>query len=139
MLMRRLFRLPGSLSRDPLIDGWMLEQPADLAAIARQWYDVMRHCGSDVREVLHDNCPTACVGDAAFSYVAVYTAHVNVGFFSGAVLDDPERLLVGTGKYMRHVKLRPGGEVDASALHSLIQAAYVDVKRRIRTEAQGGA
>jgi hypothetical protein len=38
----------------------------------------------------------------------VFTAHVNVGFFRGAELSDPNGLLQGTGKFMRHVKLRPG-------------------------------
>jgi hypothetical protein len=93
----------------------------------------MRQCGSDVREVLHDGQPTACVGDAAFGYVDAFTVHVNVGFFPGAQLEDPAGLLEGTGKYMRHVKLRPGTEVDREALAALIQAAYWRVKTVARS------
>jgi hypothetical protein len=88
----------------------------------------MRECGGDVRELLHDGHPTACVGDAAFGYVNVFTAHVNVGFFLGAQLADPAALLEGTGKKMHHVKLRPGSEVDPTALAALIQAAYSRVR-----------
>ncbi len=40
----------------------------------------MRECGGDVRELMHDGCPTVCVGDAAFAYVNVFKAHMNVGF-----------------------------------------------------------
>ena len=58
-----------------------------------------------MRELLHDGHPTACVADAAFAYVNAFTAHVNVGFFRGAELVDPARMLEGTGRYMRHVKL----------------------------------
>ena len=65
----------------------------------------MRACGDDVRELLHDGHPTACVGSAAFCYVSAFTAHVNVGFFLGAELPDPAGLLEGTGIFMRHVKL----------------------------------
>ena len=90
----------------------------------------MRGCGSDVRELLHDGHPTACVGDAAFGYTYVFRAHVNVGFFRGATLTDPAGLLEGDGKYMRHVKLRPGNAVDASSLQALITAAYLDIKAR---------
>jgi hypothetical protein len=105
-----------------------------LGAIACRWFEVIRQCGSDVRELLHDGCPTACVGDAAFAYVNAYRAHVNVGFFRGAELADPKGLLEGTGKAMRHVKLRLGSEPDASALEQLITAAYADMKDRVRRE-----
>ena len=94
----------------------------------------MRGCGDDVRELLHDGHPTACVGDAAFGYVAAFTAHVNVGFFRGAELADPGGLLQGTGKLMRHVKLRPGESVDAQALAQLIRVAYADMKARDAAE-----
>ena len=106
-------------------------QPGELGAIARHWFDVMRDQGDDVRELLHDGHPTACIGDAAFAYVNAYTAHVNVGFFRGAELADPHRLLGGIGKFMRHVKLRPGEDVDAAALKALIATAYADMKARL--------
>jgi hypothetical protein len=128
--MSKLMRFPSAVPRDPAIDAWMREHPGELGRIARRWFEVMRACGDDVRELLHDGHPTACVGDAAFGYVNVFTAHVNVGFFRGAELVDPHRLLEGTGKFMRHVKLGPGRVVDAEALRALIEAAYADMKRR---------
>jgi hypothetical protein len=102
-----------------------------LGDIARQWFEVMRGCGDEVRELLHDGCPVACLGNAPFGYVNVFTAHVNVGFFRGAALADPAGLLQGTGKFMRHVKLRPGTAANAAALSSLIDAAYSDIKERV--------
>jgi hypothetical protein len=91
----------------------------------------MRECGDDVRELLHDGHPTACIGDAAFGYVNAFAAHVNVGFFLGAHLEDPAGLLEGSGKFMRHVKLRPGAAIDPSALATLIRAAYLRVKSQV--------
>ncbi|MGH9220267.1 MAG: DUF1801 domain-containing protein [Vicinamibacterales bacterium] len=123
-------RFPSSVRRDPSIEAWWREQPDELAAIAQHWFEVMRACGDDVRELLHDDQPTACVGDAAFAYVDAFTAHVNVGFFLGAEIADPKGLLEGTGKFMRHVKLRPDRDVDAAALTTLIETAYADMKRR---------
>jgi len=92
---------------------------------------VMRKCGDEVRELLHDGCPVACLGDAPFGYVNVFKSHVNVGFFQGAALPDPAKLLQGTGKFMRHVKLRPGTATNAAALHTLIDTAYSDIKARV--------
>ena len=109
----------------------MKDQAGDLGAIARQWFEVMRECGDDVVELLHDGCPVACVGDAPFGYVNAFTSHVNVGFFHGAALPDPARLLQGAGKFMRHVKLRPGMATNAPALSGLIEAAYSDIKARV--------
>jgi hypothetical protein len=124
-------RFNGALERDPAIDAWMNEHAGDLGAIAQQWFEVMRKCGDEVRELLHDGCPTACLGEAPFGYVGVYTSHVNVGFFHGAALPDPAGLLQGTGKFMRHVKLRPGTPANEAAVDRLIEAAYEDIKARV--------
>jgi len=132
--MNQLFRFSSSVKRDPAIDAWMKEHSGGFGAIARHWFDVIRECGDDVRELLHDGHPTACVADAAFAYVNAFTAHVNVGFFRGAELADPAHLLEGTGKYMRHVKLRPEGDVDATALIELVETAYTDMKGRLKAE-----
>lgn len=130
--MSRLFRLPGAVRRDQAVEAWLGGRDDELGAIARAWFDVMRRCGDDVRETMHDGQATACVGDAAFAYVAVFTAHANVGFFLGAELPDPDGLLVGTGKFMRHVKVRPGADVDEAALTRLIRLAHADMKARVR-------
>jgi hypothetical protein len=126
-----LLRFNGAVKRDPAIDAWMKEHAGELGAIAHQWFEVMRKCGDEVLELLHDGCPVVCVGDAAFGYVNVFTAHVNVGFFQGVALPDPDRLLQGTGKFMRHVKLRPETATNAAGLRRLIDAAYSDMKTRI--------
>jgi hypothetical protein len=124
-------RFPGSVERDPAVERWMREHSDELGAIARHWFEVMRGCGDDVRELMHDGYPTACVADAAFAYVGAFRAHVNVGFFLGAELPDPHGLLEGTGRFMRHVKLRPAADVDLDALRELIRASYTDMKGRL--------
>ena len=126
-----LLRFNGAVGRDPAINAWMNERAGELGAIARQWFEAMRKCGDEVRELLHDGCPVACLGDAPFGYVNVFTSHVNVGFFHGAALPDPGRLLQGTGKFMRHVKLKSETATNAAALGSLIDAAYSDIKARV--------
>jgi hypothetical protein len=126
-----LLRFNGVVLRDPGIDAWMDKHAGELGAIAQEWFEEMRRCGDEVRELLHDGCPVACLGDAPFGYVNVFTSHVNVGFFHGSALPDPARLLQGTGRFMRHVKLKPGAGVAAGALRRLIDAAYSDIKVRV--------
>jgi hypothetical protein len=126
-----LLRFNGAVERDAAIDTWMKEHPGELGDIAQEWFEVMRKCGDEVRELLHDGCPVACLGDVPFAYVNVFTSHVNVGFFHGAALPDPARLLQGSGKFMRHVKLRPETATDAASLTRLVEVAYLDIKARV--------
>jgi hypothetical protein len=135
--MSRFLRFPTSVKRDPAIEVWMHGRFGELGTIARHWFEVMRECGDDVRELLHDGHPTACIGDAAFAYVNAFRDHVNVGFFRGAELVDPAGLLEGTGKFMRHVKLRTDHDVDDTALMALIETAYTDMKRQLKEGEQG--
>ena len=132
--MNQVLRFDGAVERDPAIAEWLRSQPAELAQIAQRWFELMRGCGADVRELLHDGHPTACIGDAAFGYVNAFRDHVNVGFFRGAELPDANALLEGSGKFMRHVKLRPGLAIDAAALEELVRIAYLDMRRRIEAD-----
>jgi len=132
--MDAIFRVTGAVRRDPAVDAWLDVQSAALGSIARTWFLRMRECGEDVRELIHDGCPVACVGDAAFGYVNVFRAHASVGFFYGAELVDPMGLLEGSGKRMRHVKLKPTADVRSASLGALIDAAYTDIKARLELE-----
>jgi hypothetical protein len=127
-----LLKFDGAVAKDPAIESWFQGRPPELSAIAQEWFRKMRRCGPDVLEVLHDGFPTLCVEDAPFAYVNVFSSHLNVGFFHGASLRDPSRILQGTGKYMRHVKLKPDAWVDGAALEELIKAAYADIRERLR-------
>ncbi len=127
-----VLRFPSAVKHDQAIDAWLRAQRDDLRPFVETWFARMRQCGADVRELMHDGCPTACVGDAAFGYVGAFRDHVNIGFFFGALLKDPARLLEGTGKRGRHVKLWPGRELDAAGLAALVGVAYADIRARIR-------
>lgn len=131
-----LFRLNGAVQRSRAVGAWFEAGPAELRAIAREWFAVLRKCGDDVRELLHDGCPVACVDDVALGYVNTFKNHVNVGLFHGAQLDDPAGLLQGSGKRMRHVKLVLGAKTNSVALRALIDAAYSHVTARIAAERQ---
>ncbi len=111
--MQGMLWFEGALKRDAAIDMWLYEQAPELSAIATRSFFHMRECGDDVRELMHDGCPV-----------------VNVGFFLGAELDDPTGLLEGTGRRMRHVKVKPDVCLDSAALSALIHPAYADIKSR---------
>ena len=130
--MTKLMRFSDAMRHSIEIDEWLSGEPNELYSLARHWFLQIRKCGTDVQELMHDGCPVACVGDAAFAYVNVFTSHLNVGFFLGAMLKDPTGLLEGTGKRMRHVKVRPDKNLNAEALSALIKDAYIVMKSEAR-------
>ena len=129
--MDEIFRLNNTVRRDPKIESWFSDFADPHRLSVRSWFERMRGLGPDVREIFHDGCPVACVGDAPFGTVNAFKAYASVGFFHGAMLLDPAGVLEGTGKRMRHVKLRPGHDVNLTALDALILLAYHDIKRRL--------
>ena len=133
--MRALFRLTVIADASAQVDRWLGMQTGEVGAIARTWLICLRRRGDDVRVVMHDGCPTACVDNAAFAYVGAFTAHVTVGFFHGTALPDPAGLLQGSGTYMRHVKRVPGRSLDRPAIEALITAAYADLRDRLEADA----
>lgn len=135
--MDKILRFFEAVESDPAIAAWMGGRAPGLVSLVRPWFERMRSCGGDVRECLHDGFPYVCLGDAPFAYVNVFTAHAHAGFVYGAELPDPARLLEGTGRLGRHVKLRPGAPVDGAALAGLIEAAYRDIRRRAQAAVDG--
>ena len=130
--MAALLRFSGATEQNPVVDEWLDVRPGELGSVARAWFTRMRQCGPDVREIMHDGYATVLMEDAPFAYVGVFKTHVKVGFFHGAVLPDPARLLEGAGKSMRHVKIRPGQTFGEALLDALITASYWDIVARLR-------
>jgi len=128
--MSSLFRFSRATRRHPDVEAWLADDDP-MRAVVRPWFETLRGLGPDVRELLHDGHPTACVEDAAFAYVDAFSAHVSIGFYQGADLPDPARLLEGAGKRMRHVKLRRGQPIEEDAVRALLAAAYADMRARV--------
>ena len=127
---RAVMRFPDAITTSDEVQRWLDSHSGPLGNIARHWFARLRACGDDVCELMHDGCATACLGDGAFAYVGVYRQHVAIGFFHGTVLPDPGSVLEGSGRFMRHVKLRPGDEARWPAVEALIRAACVDMRQR---------
>lgn len=131
--MEKLFLLSNSDFQDIDFDIWLEGKAETLQPIASRWFQAIQDCGPDVKMVFHDGHPVGCIENAPFAYVNAFSKHVNLGFFYGAFLPDEQGLLEGSGKRMRHVKLRPGQETDEVALMQLLEIAYADIKERLWT------
>lgn len=63
-------------------------------------------------------------------YLAPYPKHVNLGFLMGTSLPDPDRLLKGTGKTLRHIKIRQGSDLDKAGVREVVEAAWEEAVAR---------
>lgn len=94
-----------------------------------------------ILEVHQDACEIVRLGDRAatygvgprkmidgYAYILPYTSWVNLGFYKGTDLPDPEALLEGTGARMRHVKIRSLDDARRPAVRTLVAAAYAERK-----------
>lgn len=129
--MEPILRFTGKDLQDITFDEWLASKPKELGEMATKWFNIMKTIGPEVQPIFHDNYPIVCIDEAPFAYVNVFSQHLNVGFFYGNELFDETEILQGTGKKMRHVKIRPGENVDEKAIFQLIEDAYHDMINRI--------
>src|SRR6185503_4192421 len=112
---------------DELLDG---VEPG-LATIARRLRAMIRDVDGGVVETvrLGDNSATFGVGPRkmtdGYAYSMPMRGYIDLGFYQGALLADPERLLEGTGKGLRHVKIRSLAEANRPSVRALMATALV--------------
>ncbi|MCY4140215.1 MAG: DUF1801 domain-containing protein [Rhodobacteraceae bacterium] len=109
----------------------------ELLAISEE---AVRPVAQALRQTIYEVDPEACevvrLGDRAatygvgprkmidgYAYILPHKGWVNLGFYQGANLADPEGLVEGTGRKMRHVKVRSTDEANRPAVRALLKAA----------------
>jgi hypothetical protein len=65
-------------------------------------------------------------------YISAFKDHINLGFFYGAGLDDPDALLAGSGKQMRHIKIRSSESLPSAGIRRLLEQAWPDGLARVQ-------
>jgi len=91
------------------VEEYLSNLPPDLQAITRELRTVARQNMPGAHEFIYHDAVGYSVSESPFDricYIAPQKGYVNFGFFFGADLPDPEHLLVGEGKRLRHVKIR---------------------------------
>jgi len=101
----------------------MRDENPELRKVVRGLRSFVKKCVPGTNETVNAwGIPTFERKDP-FCFFMVGKNHVTFGFHCGTSLDDPEGLLEGTGKNIRHVKLRTLDDVEQSGLENLVQAA----------------
>jgi hypothetical protein len=118
-------RIKSALPRHPDVDAYVEGQPPELRQTTRFLVDLVRATVKGTTEAIWYGSPMFCApaGGDFFCYVAAQSRHVNLGFRKGTELDDPDGLLEGSGKGMRHVKLHAPDTIPKAKLARLLKDA----------------
>lgn len=126
-------RAPASARRE----GVVRTRPGTVAEFLERLDPDTRPVVEALRRIIHDTVPDADVSikwgqptwkrRGLLCYIAPGRDHVTLGFHRGARLDDRHGLLEGSGKSMRHIRVRSVVEIDGPAIRDLVrQAAAID-------------
>jgi len=116
------------------VQAWLENLPAAKKLTVETLRRLIESAAPEAHEIIYHDAlgygPTDSGFDRIF-YVTVFETHVNLGFFFGGFLPDPEVLLVGSGKRMRHIKIRSLQECENPAISSLLAQAWADGLPRV--------
>jgi hypothetical protein len=117
------------------LNGFIAKYSPDVAATGRAVLRKIRKRVPGAVEMVYDNynglvvgfSPTERPSDAIFSFI-LFPRWVTMCFLFGAFLDDPQKILKGSGSRVRHVRLASAGDLDQPALRALIDQAVADAE-----------
>lgn len=119
----------------PTVEEWLKKLSPDLQSITRELIAVARKKMPKAHEFIYHDAVGYSINDSPFDricYIAPQQkGYVNFGFFFGAGLPDPKKLLVGEGKRIRHVKIWTVQEANNPALAKLIAATWKEAPQRV--------
>ncbi len=123
------------MSSNPSVEDWLANLHPDLQAITKELRAVANKNMPDAHEFIYHDAIGYSVSDSPFDricYIAPQNkGYVNFGFFFGAGLPDPEQLLIGEGKRLRHIKVWNVEEAKNPALPRLIAATWNEAPKSI--------
>ena len=112
---------------DPVVEEILARQKPEVRAIAEALRTLVRRTAPHLKEEGKPGWGNIVYrGRGVVCAISPHRGHVNLHFYQGASLEDPEGLLEGTGKALRHVKVRPSEEIPRQALVALVEQAALD-------------
>src|SRR6266545_3468044 len=117
------------------VQEWLVNLAPDIRAITKQLRAMAQKNMPEAHEFIYHDAIGYSVNDSPFDricYIAPQKkGYVNFGFFFGAGLPDPQKLLTGEGKRLRHVKIRSVDEAKNPALAQLIAATWKEAPKSV--------
>jgi hypothetical protein len=116
------------------VRAWLENLPAEKKPIIETLRRLIASVAPEAHEIIYQDALRYSLTDSGVDqilYLAIFEKHINLGFFFGGFLPDPEGLLVGSGKRMRHIKIRSLQESENPAITSLLAQAWADGLQRV--------
>ena len=112
------------MGRSKNVDSWIAEYGPEHRKIAGKLRDLILDAEPDLKESIKWSNPTY-EKDGNVCYLACNDKYVTLGFFNGAALNDPDKLIEGTGAKMRHVKVWTMADIDDAKVTAWVKQAVM--------------
>ena len=115
---------------EKLFDNYLLPFHKDLVVLAQDLRQYLKISTQPAFELVGNSSISLNIGYGftekawdCFCAIIVYSKHINISFPSGANLSDPDKLLKGTGKRVRHIKIQKYDDIKLSEVNKLLLEA----------------
>lgn len=104
------------------VENYIQKQPQEKQVLLEELRQLVKEIAPELTETVKWGYPS--YGDKTnVIYLAAQKNHINFGFYQGGSLDDPDKLLEGTGAQMRHIKIKKAEDIKPELFQKLIKAA----------------
>ena len=109
-----------------VFDAWLTDQPSEQRQLISNIRDAIIASGHNFTEGIKWGTPGYWLPEISrrnIVYIAPHKNYVRLGFFNGATMPDPNNLLEGTGKKLRHIKIHEITPDNREALTKYVQTS----------------
>ena len=109
-----------------VFDNWLADQPAESHQLLTDIRSAIIASGHNFTEGIKWGTPGYWLPEISrrnIVYIAPHGNYVRLGFFNGATMPDPQNLLEGTGKKLRHIKVHNLSDITLQTLTNYVQAS----------------
>ena len=104
------------------VDSWLAERDPSIRPLCDALRRIIRGAAPQLEESIKWGNPVYTGNDNIF-YISTADTYASLGFFNGAILTDPQGRIEGTGKKMRHMKVRAVEDMDVEQIESWVKEA----------------
>jgi hypothetical protein len=110
---------------EPQIQRFLATLPDHKRELAMQVRDLMLAANTAITEAIKWRQLTFISGKTNIAFVYTYAGvdYINLGFMQATALSDPKKLFEGTGKGMRHIKIRTAKDIPAAQIKKWVKEA----------------
>ena len=109
---------------DPEVEEYILQFPDEFVEIMMRLRELIHQVVPETGEAIKWSRPHYSMGRRPVCYIGGFQKHVTLAFHDGRMLNDPDKILLGSGKQMKYLKFRSMDDLDEEKLRKWIVEGF---------------